>query len=45
VGEDNTPAVRLYTRAGFEQVSRRHGYYQDDAGRQTAALVLRCDFE
>ena len=45
VGEDNTPAIRLYTRAGFEQVSRRQGYYQDEAGRQTAALVLRCDFE
>jgi ribosomal-protein-alanine N-acetyltransferase len=45
VGEDNTPAIRLYSRAGFEQVSRRQGYYQDDAGRQTAALVLRYDFE
>jgi ribosomal-protein-alanine N-acetyltransferase len=45
VGEDNAAAIRLYSRAGFEQVSRRQGYYQDDAGRQTAALVLRCDFE
>ena len=45
VGENNTPAIRLYRRAGFEQVSRRQGYYQDDAGRQTAALVLRCDLE
>lgn len=45
VGEDNVAAIRLYGRAGFEQVSRRQGYYQDDAGRQTAALVLRCDFE
>lgn len=45
VGEDNAAAIRLYHRAGFEQVSRRQGYYQDDAGRQTAALVLRCDFE
>lgn len=44
VGEDNTPAIRLYERAGFEQVSRRQGYYQND-GRQTAALVLRCDLE
>jgi ribosomal-protein-alanine N-acetyltransferase len=43
VGENNTAAIRLYTRAGFEEVSRRQGYYQDDAGRQTAALVLRCD--
>lgn len=45
VGENNTPAIRLYQRAGFEQVSRRQGYYQDGAGRQTAALVLRRDFE
>jgi ribosomal-protein-alanine N-acetyltransferase len=45
VDENNEPAIRLYKRAGFEQVSRRPGYYRDDAGRQTAALVLRCDFE
>ena len=45
VGEDNVPAIRLYNRAGFEQVSRRQGYYQDAAGRHSAALVLRCDFE
>ena len=44
VGENNTPAIRLYTRAGFGQVSRRPAYYQDDSGRQTAALVLRRDF-
>lgn len=45
VGEDNASAIRLYTRAGFEQVSRRPGYYQDEPGQTTAALVLRCDFE
>ena len=45
VGENNTPALRLYSRAGFEQVSRRQGYYADHTGRQTAALVQRCDFE
>jgi ribosomal-protein-alanine N-acetyltransferase len=45
VGEDNVPAIRLYTRAGFEQVSRRAAYYQEAAGRQTAALILRCDLE
>ena len=45
VDENNTPAIRLYGRAGFEQVSRRQGYYQDNTGRQTAALVLRRDFE
>jgi [ribosomal protein S18]-alanine N-acetyltransferase len=45
VGENNEPAVRLYDRAGFQQVSRREGYYQHEAGRQTGALVLRCDLE
>jgi ribosomal-protein-alanine N-acetyltransferase len=45
VGENNTPAIRLYKRAGFEQVSRREGYYQGAPGQQNAALVMRCDFE
>jgi [ribosomal protein S18]-alanine N-acetyltransferase len=39
VGEDNTPARRLYARAGFREVGRRPGYY---AGGK-AALVLRRD--
>jgi [ribosomal protein S18]-alanine N-acetyltransferase len=40
VGEHNTPACRLYGRAGFREVGRRQGYYQDGA----TALVLRRDF-
>src|SRR5581483_9577715 len=43
VDEDNAPACRLYASAGFQQVARREGYYRDDAGRSTAALVLRRD--
>jgi ribosomal-protein-alanine N-acetyltransferase len=39
VDEDNTPARRLYARAGFREVGRRPGYY---AGGK-AALVLRRD--
>jgi [ribosomal protein S18]-alanine N-acetyltransferase len=39
VGENNTPACRLYRRAGFREVGRRQGYYDDDA----TALVLRRD--
>jgi [ribosomal protein S18]-alanine N-acetyltransferase len=39
VGEQNTPACRLYRRAGFKEVSRRQGYYEDGA----TALVLRRD--
>ncbi len=39
VDEHNTPACRLYRRAGFREVGRRQGYYQSGA----AALVLRRD--
>lgn len=40
VGERNAPACRLYRRAGFNEVGRRQGYYEDGA----TALVLRRDF-
>jgi len=40
VGEHNAPACRLYRRAGFKEIGRRHGYYEDGA----TALVLRRDF-
>ena len=43
VDEDNTSARRLYRRAGFREVGRREAYYRDDAGKTTAALVLRRD--
>ena len=39
VGEHNTPAGRLYRRAGFHEVGRRQGYYDGGA----TALVLRRD--
>src|SRR4051812_12572160 len=39
VDEDNTPAHRLYARAGFREVGRRPGYYAAGKG----ALVLRRD--
>jgi [ribosomal protein S18]-alanine N-acetyltransferase len=39
VGAQNAPACRLYRRAGFQEVGRRHGYYGDGA----TALVLRRD--
>src|SRR6185295_4962089 len=41
VDEGNTPALRLYRRAGFRQVGRREGYYESSQG--AAALVLRRD--
>jgi ribosomal-protein-alanine N-acetyltransferase len=41
VDEDNEPALRLYRRAGFHEVGRRPGYYQQ--GNGNAALVLRRD--
>jgi ribosomal-protein-alanine N-acetyltransferase len=39
VGDHNAPACRLYGRAGFREVGRRQGYYEDGA----TALVLRRD--
>jgi ribosomal-protein-alanine N-acetyltransferase len=41
VEESNEPALRLYRRAGFRQVGRREGYYQESRG--AAALILRRD--
>ena len=43
VGEENTPARRLYRGAGFREVGRREGYYPEPGGTRTAALVLRRD--
>jgi ribosomal-protein-alanine N-acetyltransferase len=43
VDEDNTPARRLYARAGFREVGRRAGYYQQGRERPATALVLRRD--
>lgn len=41
VDEQNSPARRLYARAGFREVGRRPGYYAQSGGR--GALVLRRD--
>jgi ribosomal-protein-alanine N-acetyltransferase len=43
VEDGNMPALRLYQRAGFQEVGRREGYYRDPAGKAVAALVLRRD--
>ena len=43
VDEDNEPAQRLYQRAGFHEVGRRPGYYQQGPGQTATALVLRRD--
>jgi ribosomal-protein-alanine N-acetyltransferase len=43
VDEHNTPALRLYDRAGFHEISRRPNYYPDAGGKAAAALVLRRD--
>jgi ribosomal-protein-alanine N-acetyltransferase len=43
VDENNTPAIRLYRRAGFRDVSRRPNYYPAANGETAAALVLRRD--
>jgi len=43
VDEDNEPARRLYQRAGFREVGRRPGYYQQGRDKAATALVLRRD--
>lgn len=43
VDEHNTPAIKLYSRAGFREVSRRPNYYPLPGGKTAAALVLRRD--
>ena len=44
VDEANTPARRLYRRAGFREVGRRAGYYPAGQNQQgAAALILRRD--
>jgi ribosomal-protein-alanine N-acetyltransferase len=43
VDEHNEPAQRLYRRAGFREVGRRPGYYQQGRDQPAAALVLRRD--
>jgi ribosomal-protein-alanine N-acetyltransferase len=42
VEEGNTPARKLYLRAGFREVGRRPGYYPQ-GGAAKAAMVLRRD--
>jgi ribosomal-protein-alanine N-acetyltransferase len=43
VDEHNDPALRLYHRAGFREISRRPNYYPGTEGKAVAALVLRRD--
>lgn len=43
VDEHNAPAIKLYSRAGFREVSRRPNYYPLPGGKTAAALVLRRD--
>jgi [ribosomal protein S18]-alanine N-acetyltransferase len=43
VDENNKPAIRLYDRAGFVQVSQRKNYYPGTSGVAAAAVVMRRD--
>jgi ribosomal-protein-alanine N-acetyltransferase len=43
VDENNGPAIRLYRRAGFNEVGRRPNYYPATNGKPATALVLRRD--
>jgi len=41
VDEHNKPAIQLYDRAGFREISRRPNYYPVAGSKAAAALVLR----
>jgi ribosomal-protein-alanine N-acetyltransferase len=41
VAADNNPALALYTRAGFETLGRRRGYYRVGPGQSIDAIVMR----
>jgi len=43
VDQHNRPAIKLYDRAGFREISRRPNYYPAAGGDTAAALVLRRD--
>jgi ribosomal-protein-alanine N-acetyltransferase len=43
VDEQNVPALRLYHHAGFQEVSRRPGYYPGAGAAAATALILRRD--
>ena len=41
VDEGNSSAIRLYMKAGFEQVGQRPGYYAEAGKPAAAALIMR----
>lgn len=41
VGENNTPAVRLYRKAGFREVGKRPNYYPREEGAISALVLTR----
>lgn len=43
VDEQNAAAIRLYTREGFQEISRRKGYYPRPDGSAATALVMKRD--
>lgn len=43
VDEQNVPAVKLYQREGFTEISRRKGYYPRPDGSAATALVMARD--
>jgi [ribosomal protein S18]-alanine N-acetyltransferase len=43
VADDNEAALKLYRRAGFQEIGRRENYYQRADGSKRAAVNLRLE--
>ena len=43
VDEGNAAAIALYRRLRFQKVAERKGYYSDERGHKSTALVMRLD--
>jgi [ribosomal protein S18]-alanine N-acetyltransferase len=43
VEDGNAPALSLYARHGFREISRREAYYRKADGSAATALIMRID--
>ena len=45
VADDNSPALKLYRRAGFAEIGVRKGYYHRRDGSRGSALTMKLTFD